>query len=80
MARDLSYVPTDEKMLDVRNRFIYHPPKDSQYERYEKIRDQFGKLAESLLEACPDSRELSLALTYLENAQFYSNAAIARNE
>lgn len=33
-----------------------------------------------LLGICPDSRELSTALTKLEEAVFWANAAIARNE
>ena len=33
-----------------------------------------------LVDECPDSRELSVALTKLEEAVMWANAAIARNE
>ena len=33
-----------------------------------------------MIASCPDSRELSLALTNLEQAVFWANASIARNE
>ena len=33
-----------------------------------------------LTKTCPESRELSLALTHLEEAVMQANAAIARNE
>jgi len=36
--------------------------------------------AQELCRFCPDSRERSLALTKLEEAVSWANAAIARNE
>lgn len=80
MARDKQYEPSKEILKRIENDFSYHPPKDDQYERYEKIRDNAKKLAKFLVENCPESRELSLALTHLEQTIFYSNASIARNE
>jgi hypothetical protein len=61
-------------------RFTYHPPKGDQARRYELIRDNAKDFAELLDDLCPDSRELSLALTKLEEAVMWGNAAIARNE
>jgi hypothetical protein len=37
-------------------------------------------LSRQLQYLCPGSRELSLAITKLEEAVFWANAAIARNE
>ncbi len=37
-------------------------------------------MARSLDRWCPDSRELSLAITHLEEVVFWANAAIARHE
>lgn len=65
---------------DLANRFTYHPPKDGQPERYQRIRDATGTLARLLDAECPDSREKSLAVTHLEDAVMWANAAIARNE
>lgn len=60
--------------------FTYHSPKPGQPERYTKIRDAYKNLANTLVDECPESRELSVALTELETSNFYANAAIARNE
>jgi hypothetical protein len=60
--------------------FTYHPPKGGQPERYQDIRASFNALALTLNENCPPSRELSVAMTHLETASFFANAAIARNE
>jgi hypothetical protein len=65
---------------DLHNRFTYHPPKGDQAVRYSVIRREAGELAHLLTEQCPPSRELSLAITNLEQAVFWANAAIARNE
>ena len=65
---------------NIENRFTYHAPFGDQTERYQGIRDLAKKLAYMILEKTPDSREQSLALTNLEQAMFWANAAIARNE
>lgn len=62
------------------NNFKYHPPKEGQQEKYVAIRDKAKELAEMLNELCPDSREKSLSVTNLEQAVFWANASIARNE
>lgn len=64
----------------LRNRFIYHKPTGNQAVKYEVIRNLCLDIALRLNELCPDSRELSLALTHLEETGFYAIAAIARNE
>lgn len=61
-------------------RFNYHPPKNDQVTRYEAIRDWGKQLAAHIDDKCPDSREKSLAITHLEQAIMWANAAIARNE
>jgi hypothetical protein len=60
--------------------FTYHAPKGDQVERYQQLRDKAKEFAQFIVELTPASREQSLALTHLENAAFYANAAIARNE
>lgn len=64
----------------IENNFTYHPPKEGQAERYVEIRDEARKLAYCLDGLCPESREKSLAMTKLEEAVMWANAAIARNE
>ena len=60
--------------------YKYHQPKNDQPERYNAIRTQAKRLAETFVNLCPDSREQSMALTKLEEATMWANAAIARNE
>jgi hypothetical protein len=65
---------------DIESRFTYHAPKEGQPARYESLRKYFKDLAYIIEAACPDSRERSLALTKLEEAVMWANAAIARHE
>lgn len=65
---------------ELKKRFTYHSPKDDQPKRYEEIRYRAHSLAEYIVINTPDSRERSLALTKLEEAVMWANAAIARNE
>jgi hypothetical protein len=63
---------------ELQTRFTYHSPKPGQPEAYQALRDNARQLAEMMADLCPDSRELSLAQTNLEQAIFWANAAIAR--
>jgi hypothetical protein len=65
---------------DIKNIFTYHAPFGDQVERYQNIRAEASVFAEIILDEVPESRERSLALTNLEQAFFWANAAIARNE
>lgn len=63
------------------NRFMYHEPKDDdQVLRYKEIRGFGKRFAELIHNACPKSREKSLAMTKIEEAVMWANASIARNE
>ena len=62
------------------NDFTYHPPKPGQPERYQQIRANVLATAQRIVELTPHSREQELALMRLEEAVFWANAAIARNE
>lgn len=73
--------PIDEKTAErIENAFTYHPPKDDQTERYVIIREEAKLLLKCILSYTPESREQSLAWTKIEEAVFWANAAIARNE
>lgn len=67
-------------MGELANRFTYHPPTQGQAERYVEIRKVAHEFALAVLERAPKSRERSLAFTKIEEAVFWANAAIARNE
>lgn len=70
----------EKTATQIGNAFTYHPPKGDQQKRYEQIREQAKALAVTFAELTPASREQSLAMTNLEQAVMWANAAIARNE
>lgn len=65
----------------IENNFTYHSPENhlELIEKYRTIRNEYKKMAYLLKENCPQSRELSVAMTNLETSMFWANAAIARN-
>jgi hypothetical protein len=65
---------------EIANRFTYHAPSGTQAARYEQIRHMAGLFAQELVKLAPESRELSTALTKLDEVVFWTNAAIARRE
>jgi len=77
----MTYEDKNKELFErIENNFTYHVPFGDQAERYVNIRSQGGDLARLFAQSCPPSRELSLALTQLEDAIMWANAAIARNE
>jgi hypothetical protein len=74
------YTPLESDLKRDVNNFILHPATGDQAERYDDNRLACMGLARVLRGNCPVSRELSLALTKLEEAMLWANAAIARNE
>jgi hypothetical protein len=67
---------TDEEL---NRRFDHHPPanRDVAY-RHELVRETCKAVAASFDLKLPESREKALALTKVEEAMFWANAAIAR--
>ena len=70
--------PTLEERIE--RDFTYHAPKPGQPERYQELRDAAKALALKIVALTPSSREQSMALTHLEEAIFWANASVARNE
>jgi hypothetical protein len=66
-----------KRLLEV---FTYHAPKGDQVQRYAALRAEAYSLACQIAELTPPGRERALALTKLEEAVFFANAAIARGE
>ncbi len=65
---------------EIRQLFTYHPPKGDQVDRYEDLRMEALKLAQSINNLCPDSAERTLAIRKLQEAVMWANASIAINE
>jgi hypothetical protein len=63
---------------DLTNRFTYHPPEPEQPEVYQAVRDAGHLLALLIDAATYPSREQSLAITKVEEAVMWANAAVAR--
>ena len=76
----VKYPITDEQRVRNEKNYTYHAPKDDQPERYVEIRAAGSLFETIILERTSPSREQSLALTKIEEAIFWANAAITRNE
>lgn len=63
---------------ELRTRFTYHAPKPEQISKYDALRYEAWLLASMIVDLTPPSREQSEALTHLETAVMFANAAIAR--
>ena len=61
------------------NRFAYHAPTGDKANKHQTVRGACFQAARTIDELAPDCREKSLALTALEEAMMWGNAAIARN-
>lgn len=67
--------PTD---ADLENRFRYHkPPNQERIQAHAVISEFCLGLATQIRDLCPEGRNLSLALTHLEDVRMRANAALA---
>lgn len=65
---------------DIANRFDFHPATSAEKRNeHTSVRQACRQLADDLNEQLPESREKSLAVTKLEEAMLWANAAIARS-
>lgn len=72
------YQVRPEDLQENSRRFKHHGQTGDQCQRHADIRRSIRSAADFLLAACPPGRERALALTKLEEAMFWANAAVAR--
>lgn len=74
--------PSKEELHErVEHNHGYHRPEYQEtMTKMGAIRQETAGVAHKLIELCPAGRELSIALTHLEDACMYGIAALARNE
>lgn len=65
---------------DLANRFAFHAADTAKREEHAAIREGCFRAATVIDNLCPDSREKSLAVTALEEAMMWGNAALARHD
>jgi hypothetical protein len=75
-----SYIQTEAQIAQNKKAFAYHEPNAAQLVRQAGIRQQAAYLSSDLTICCPPSRELSIALTKLDEVVMWAIAAIDRNE
>lgn len=67
---------------DLDNRFAYHVPKtDRTKDSHQQVREVLRKATGDVLKLFPDGcRESSVFVTKMEEAMFWANAGLARNQ
>lgn len=63
---------------DLKRRFAFHPADGPTGQTHDTVRSSVHDCASDLCELIPPGRELSLALTSLEQAMMWGNAGVAR--
>lgn len=64
---------------DIENRFAFHAATTAEKrDAHTSVRQTLRRAADYLNDTLPEGREKSLAITHLEEAMFWGNAALAR--
>jgi len=65
---------------ELKIRFTYHRPTEKLYKLLDQVRIKGFRFAEVLITMLPESRERSIAVRKIEEAVFWAQAALTRNE
>lgn len=81
LDRDKINVAKSSLAARVINDLTLHPPtSEAVIAQMDLLRNEAKSFALTIVEACPITREQSLALTKIEEALFYAIASLARNQ
>jgi hypothetical protein len=69
----------DQLHARVENDFRYHRPDAETAAKHAALRDVFERVSHEVIDLGPPGRELSTALTKLEESMFHANAGLARS-
>ena len=61
----------------IRSTFRYHSPNPASQQKHEAIRERITETVLAVAEMIPESRERSLFITHMQQAQMMANAAVA---
>jgi hypothetical protein len=64
---------------EINHRFDHHAPDETKILKHQIARSAIKDAAQEFYDFLPEGREKALALTKLEEALFWANAAIARS-
>jgi len=78
MAHIIDGQPRQDQHEEVAHRFQFHPANEPRGDRHAKIRQIMGDAASAVIDLTIPGREQSTALSKLEEAMMWANAAIAR--
>lgn len=65
---------------EIQRRFGYHRVTEKTLPKHRTIREEFIEIADTLDQLLPDGREKACAMTALQEAAMWANAAVATNE
>lgn len=68
---------SDDDEREIRNAFRYHAPTEEKVQMHERVRERMTDVAVEIAAMLPPSREKSLFLERLQEAQMWANASIA---
>lgn len=71
--------PRDIEAKEIDHRFLFHQADEHTGPLHGRVREVCGDAARNLGQLLPPGRDKALAITKLEEAMFWANAAVARN-
>lgn len=74
-----SFIIFKKEVVEMNDKAKYLEVNEEKQQKIDSIREMFSKMYDFIEENCKSSRETSLAITKLEEAQFWAIKGITRN-